>query len=88
MSDFCFIWGFIAYIVFSYVLADPTHEEEDLADSYVSVICSANNPGKLWGIFKQGGTCISPDKLKECISRTIDHTQALVSQIEGALEAN
>ncbi|XP_069826038.1 exosome complex component RRP43 [Dendropsophus ebraccatus] len=66
----------------TYIIVDPTEEEESLATGLLTVVTEED--GKLCTIRKPGGSSLSAEKLQECISRAFSRhkeVQALLNEV-------
>lgn len=66
----------------TYIIVDPTDEEESLATGILTVV--TDEDGKLCTIRKPGGSSLSAEKLQECISRAVSRqkeVQALLDEV-------
>ncbi|KAG9491958.1 hypothetical protein GDO78_000457 [Eleutherodactylus coqui] len=66
----------------TYIVVDPTDEEESLATGLLTVV--TDEDGKLCTIRKPGGSSLSAERLQECISRAVSRhkeVQALLDEV-------
>nr|CCA14404.1 exosome complex exonuclease RRP43 putative [Albugo laibachii Nc14] len=70
-------------IVNEHVLIDPTSEEEGLASSTFNIIYTTEN--ELFGVYKPGGTLISPAILKKCLDTAKNRTKKVAKQLLESL---
>lgn len=75
------LWNIIIFF-FSFILADPTSEEENLCTGIVSVVVTNNN---LCLVHKPGGSPLSEKDLEYCINKTKNKVSLTKELINTAL---
>jgi len=70
----------------SHLLADPSHEEESLADSLFSIVGSADGRGKLWQIYKAGGIPMGDEQLRAAMTQAQSHYLVVADLIAKSAE--
>eukprot|EP00795_Rhopilema_esculentum_P000490 gene490-10168_t len=64
----------------SQVVADPTEEEEGIADTVITIVTLEDN--SLCSVYKPGGLAIKDDIFRQCIDRALSRGQELRQTIE------
>ncbi|KAM8976214.1 exosome complex component RRP43 [Pelodytes ibericus] len=69
----------------TYILVDPTGEEESLATGLMTIVTDEEE--RLCTIRKPGGSALSAEKLQDCISRAITRHKEVQNLLKEALES-
>ncbi|KAM3934378.1 exosome complex component RRP43 [Leptodactylus fuscus] len=67
----------------TYILVDPTDEEESLATGLLTIV--TDEDGKLCTIRKPGGSSFSAERLQECISRAVSRHKEVQTLLDEVL---
>ncbi|KAG8584979.1 hypothetical protein GDO81_004851 [Engystomops pustulosus] len=67
----------------TYIIVDPTDEEETLATGLLSIV--TDEDGKLCTMRKPGGSALSPERLQDCISRAVSRHKEVQTLLDEVL---
>ncbi|CAH2225042.1 exosome complex component RRP43 [Pelobates cultripes] len=69
----------------TFLLVDPTGEEEGLATGLMTIVTDEDE--RICSIRKPGGSALSPEKLQECISRAVTRHKEVQNLLNEVLES-